>query len=75
LNTNIDLAQLEEIVISSGSACDTNDLSPSHVLRSMGIKIFDIKNTIRVSFGTRTSLNDIKFLVDTLWNYIMNIIT
>ncbi|WP_421794650.1 cysteine desulfurase family protein [Haliscomenobacter sp.] len=52
------------IVISSGAACDSNDLTPSHVLRSLNLNNKDIKNTLRISFGRTTTNEEILNLIN-----------
>lgn len=63
-NINFSLIDLlQDMVISSGSACDNNDLQLSHVLRSIGLKHKEIKNTLRVSFGRNTTIPHIDHLI------------
>lgn len=39
------------VYISTGSACDSGKVEPSHVLSAMGIPEEEIKSTVRVTFG------------------------
>lgn len=39
------------VYVSLGSACNSNNVEPSHVLKAMGIPEEQIRSTIRVSFG------------------------
>lgn len=56
---------LEGICVSSGSACTTGSIEPSHVLRAMGRKGEMANNTVRLSLGWGTSEDDIDQVVST----------
>lgn len=55
-----------EISVSSGSACSSGSISPSHVLKAMGISNALNMRTIRVSFGRDNSLENVTTLVNAL---------
>ena len=46
---------LKGISVSSGSACSSGTLEPSHVLRAMGLPAHRTQNSIRISLGTRNT--------------------
>ena len=48
------------IALSSGSACSSGKLSPSHVLAAMGIEKGLSQNALRVSLGWQTTQGDIE---------------
>jgi cysteine desulfurase len=45
----------DRIEVSTGSACATGAMEPSHVLQAMGRKRQEALNTIRVSLGVQTT--------------------
>lgn len=50
------------ICVSSGSACNSGSLEPSHVLKSMGIPDDYIYGTVRFSFSEYNTLEEIEFV-------------
>ena len=54
------IALRDSIAISSGSACNSGAIEPSHVLRAMGIEGERLYGAVRVSFGRYTTATDIK---------------
>ena len=59
-----------DIHISSGSACNTKTLEPSHVLKAMGRTTVECLNAIRVSFGPGNSKADVSRLVSEIYNSV-----
>jgi cysteine desulfurase len=54
------------IAVSSGSACSSGSVEPSHVLLAMGVDATIARGAIRVSVGKDTTAADIDKLVDSL---------
>ncbi len=54
------------ICISAGSACSTNKPAPSHVLLAQGFDRKHIEETIRVSFGAHTDIDEVSAFCDIL---------
>lgn len=54
------------VAISAGSACKSQSLEPSHVLRAMGVPTVDCLSTIRVSFGPEATQGQARYLVEML---------
>jgi cysteine desulfurase len=54
---------LEGIAVSTGSACSSGTLEPSHVLKAMGLEPHDTQNAIRFSLGATTTVDDIARVV------------
>lgn len=55
---------LEGICVSSGSACSTGSVEPSHVIVAMGGESELARNAIRLSLGWRTRAEDIEYVLD-----------
>lgn len=49
-----------------GSACNSGEAEPSHVLVAIGLPSEYINGTLRVSFGEENTKEDVDFLVDNL---------
>lgn len=57
---------LEGVAISTGSACSSGSLEPSHVLRAMGLPQPRTRNSLRFSLGPSTTKADVDFVVGVL---------
>jgi cysteine desulfurase len=51
---------------STGSACSTNDQSPSHVLLGIGLSESAARSSLRLSLGRSTTEEDLDFLAEKL---------
>ena len=54
------------ICASSGSACTTGSLEPSHVLRAMGIPYSAAHGTIRFSFSRYNTMDEVRYTAEKL---------
>lgn len=54
------------ISVSTGSACSSKSLEPSHVLTALGVNEEDIHGTIRFTVGDFTTKEDVDYVLDTL---------
>jgi cysteine desulfurase len=61
--TNLDL---EGVAVSTGSACSSGAIEPSHVLLSMGIPLETIYGSIRFSLGRGNTIEDVNYVMDIL---------
>lgn len=57
---------LKTIAVSSGSACTSNTLEPSYVLRAIGVPDELINTSIRVSIGKFNTLEEIEFAANVI---------
>ena len=57
---------LEGIAVSSGSACSSGSLDPSHVLLAIGVEEAVAHGSIRFSFGKENTLEEVDYVVDKL---------
>jgi len=57
------------ISVAAGSACNTQDDRPSHVLSALGISAEYSRNTLRFSLGHSTSEKDIEYVLSVIKNY------
>lgn len=57
---------LEGVAVSTGSACSSGTLEPSHVLRAMGLPTHRTQNSIRLSLGTGNTDEQVDYLLSKL---------
>ena len=58
------------IAVSTGSACTSGDLAPSHVLMAMGVPVHHSHGAIRFSLGHANTAEDVDAVVDALGEVI-----
>ncbi len=54
------------ICASSGSACTSGSLEPSHVLRAMGVPFTAAHGTIRFSLSTYNTMDEVNYIIEKL---------
>lgn len=52
------------ICVSTGSACNSGSLEPSHVLKAIGVPEKYINGTIRISLSLENTVDEVKYTVD-----------
>ncbi len=57
---------LEGVAVSTGSACSSGTLEPSHVLRAMGFPAHRTQNSIRVSLGAGNTNEQVDYFIGKL---------
>ncbi|MBQ8042795.1 MAG: aminotransferase class V-fold PLP-dependent enzyme, partial [Clostridia bacterium] len=60
------LLDMKGIEASSGSACTSGSLDPSHVLLAIGLKHEIAHGSLRISYGDENTMEDAKYIVDSL---------
>jgi cysteine desulfurase len=61
---------LENVAVSSGSACTSASLEPSYVLRAIGRDDELAHSSIRFSFGRTTTVEEVDSVAETMLNVI-----
>ena len=64
---------LAGIAVSTGSACSSSNLEPSHVLLAIGLKHQQAHSSLRVSLGRWTKNEEVDYLFKVLPNIINNL--
>lgn len=57
------LLSLRNIAVSSGSACNSSSMSPSYVLKAIGLTDAQAQASLRISLGRYTSQSDIEIAI------------
>jgi len=57
---------LEGIAVSTGSACSSGTLEPSHVLRAMGLPAHRTQNSLRFSLGSLSTDEEVDRVIEVL---------
>ena len=57
---------LEGIAVSTGSACSSGTLEPSHVLKAMGFPTHRTQNSLRFSLGLFSTKEEVDYVIATL---------
>jgi cysteine desulfurase len=64
------MRKLNSLAVSRGSACTSNLINPSHVLKAMGLSDELALSSLRISLGRNTTLADIEFAADEIRNTV-----
>lgn len=64
---------LEGIAVSTGSACASGSLDPSHVLLAMGLEAESAHGSVRISMGRETTKEDIEYVAVKMESVIQRI--
>jgi len=60
------------IFVSTGSACDSESIEPSHIIKAIGVPGDYINSTIRFSIGNETTLKELNYVIDNLIDILKN---
>lgn len=69
------IALNNEIAISSGAACTTAAIEPSHVLKALGLSEIDLHSSIRIGIGRSNTGEEIKYAAEELANEVKRLRT
>jgi cysteine desulfurase len=61
---------LDGVAVSTGAACASGSLTPSHVLLAMGLSPQDARATLRVSMGHTTQEEDVERFLGALFRHV-----
>jgi len=70
IDGNLLLRKLKNLLVSRGSACTSNTVFPSHVLKAMGLSDELALSSLRISLGRNTTLSDIEFAAEEIKNTV-----
>lgn len=62
----VHLLNMKGIAVSSGSACHSGSIKPSYVLKAFEVPDEYIHGSIRISFSSENTLDEIKYAADTI---------
>ncbi|HED06186.1 MAG TPA: aminotransferase class V-fold PLP-dependent enzyme, partial [Ignavibacteria bacterium] len=71
VDSDVLLAGLKRIAISKGSACSSDSVKPSHVLKAMGLNDKEAYSSLRFSLGKFNSFLDITKTISILKGYLL----
>lgn len=60
------LLDINDVQVSTGSACNSSDLTPSSTLTAIGMNKDDINSCIRMSFGEKLNDNELNYICNKL---------
>ncbi len=60
------MLDMNGICASNGSACNTGNIEPSHVLTAIGINKCVAQGSLRVTFGEENTIEDVEYISNTL---------
>lgn len=58
------MLDIYDVCISTGSACNSNETTPSHVLKAMGLSDEEARSSVRVSFSRLNTKDDVEQAAD-----------
>jgi len=60
------MLNIKGVDVSTGSACSSKSLEPSHVLMALGIPPEEIHGSLRITMGRENTMNEVDYLVENL---------
>lgn len=69
------LLSLQDLAISSGSACNSATVAPSYVLKAIGCSDLRAQSSLRLSVGCYTTTEEIEFAITQLRSVVTKLVT
>ncbi|MCK4928939.1 MAG: aminotransferase class V-fold PLP-dependent enzyme, partial [Methanosarcinales archaeon] len=60
------MLDMKGVAVSTGSACSSKSLEPSHVLTALGIPPEQIHGSLRITFGRENTMDEVDYVVESL---------
>ena len=64
------MLSMKDIALSSGSACNSGSIEPSHVLRAIGLSDEEAQSSIRISLGRFTTIDEVDIALNRITNSV-----
>lgn len=64
---------LRGIAASTGSACSSTKLEPSHVLMAIGLEEIEAHGSLRLSLGRENTEEDVKYIIQSIKEVVANL--
>ena len=61
---------IKDLAVSSGSACNSKSLEPSHVLKAIGVEDDLARSSIRIGIGRFTTEEEVKYAMNLIVNQV-----
>lgn len=59
-----------DVCVAAGSACNTDTIEPSHVLKAIGLTDAEASSTLRISFGHQNTFEEVEYAATALSNAV-----
>lgn len=66
------MLDMKNICASSGSACNSSCLEPSHVLSAINVPLNIINNSLRITFGEENTLEEAEYVARTICDIVLD---
>ena len=73
LDSETIISALPDIAISSGSACTSNSIEPSYVIRALGLSEEIARNSFRFGIGRFTTKAEIDYVIERLTDEVVSL--
>jgi cysteine desulfurase len=73
IKSNDLIAAMPELAVSTGSACNIGNLTPSHVLKALGLTDEQVHSSVRFSLGNSTMEDEIDSAIEIIKNSVKTV--